>query len=173
MQKLLNFLKKIYKESLKIITKYYLIILSKIKESFLKCRKGEEDMKILLTYWCVVPCIIYLFILWFLDCKFLLNILDIAMFLLAIIDLYFIAKIIKIHPEYNTELMDELRKQELYSSLDKEQIKEEKNKELKQNTKNFFKKMFLCKSDKKTDAYKIVKYIVLIVLLITIKRIFL
>ena len=172
-EKIKNTFKTIFKKIKSIISNIYSKISPKVKESFKKCREGEENLKVLLTYWCVIPSVIYLFLLKTTDCKFLTDLYDVIMLILNLLNLYFIAKAVKIHPEYNTELMRELEKQEFYKTLDKNELKEEKSKERKQNTKNFFYRLLLIKTDKKIDAYKIVRCFVLLILLITIKRIFL
>ena len=172
-EKIKNTFKIIYKKIKTFIYNIYLKISTKIKESFKKCRAGEENLKILLTYWCVIPSIIYLFLLKTTDCKFLTDLYDVIMLVLNSLNLYFIAKAVKIHPEYNTELMKELEKQEYYKTLNKNELKEEKSKERKQNTKNFFRRLLLIKTDRKVDFYKIVRCFVILILLITVKRIFL
>ena len=172
-EKIKNTFKIISKKTKTIIYNIYLKISTKIKESFKKCRAGEENLKILLTYWCVIPSIIYLFLLKTTDCKFLTDLYDVIMLVLNSLNLYFIAKAVKIHPEYNTELMKELEKQEYYKTLNKNELKEEKSKERKQNTKNFFRRLLLIKTDRKVDFYKIVRCFVILILLITVKRIFL
>ena len=68
-------------------TNLYLKISTKIKESFKKCRAGEENLKILLTYWCVIPSIIYLFLLKTTDCKILTDLYDVVMFILSLLDI--------------------------------------------------------------------------------------
>lgn len=172
-EKIKNTFKIISKKTKTFIYNIYLKISQKIKESFKKCRAGEENLKILLTYWCVIPSIIYLFLLKTTDCKFLTDLYDVIMLVLNSLNLYFIAKAVKIHPEYNTELMRELEKQEYYKTLNKNELKEEKSKERKENTKNFFRRLLLIKTDKKVDSYKIVRCFVILILLITVKRIFL
>ena len=172
-EKIKNTFTIISKKTKTIIYNIYLKISTKIKESFKKCRVGEENLKILLTYWCVIPSIIYLFLLKTTDCKFLTDLYDVIMLVLNSLNLYFIAKAVKIHPEYNTELMKELEKQEYYKTLNKNELREEKSKERKENTKNFFRRLLLIKTDRKVDFYKIVRCFVILILLITIKRIFL
>lgn len=145
----------------------------KIKTSFIKCKNGEEKLNTLLIYWCLIPCILYLLSLRFLNCKIILNIFDIILFILCLLDLYFIAKTLKLHPEYNTELMEEIKKQEYLKTLTEEQIKEEKLKESKQAKIDFVKRILALKAGKKVDNYKIVKYFVILTFLIVLKRIFL
>ena len=172
-EKIKNIFKTMFNKIKSFTTNLYLKISTKIKESFKKCRAGEENLKILLTYWCVIPSIIYLFLLKTTDCKFLTDLYDVIMLVLNSLNLYFIAKAVKIHPEYNTELMRELEKQEYYKTLNKNELKEEKSKERKENTKNFFRRLLLIKTDRKVDFYKIVRCFVILILLITVKRIFL
>lgn len=172
-EKIKIFLINSFKQISNFIQNLYLNISQKIKVSFKKCKEGEENLNILLIYWCVIPCILYLFILKFTNCKFILNIIDLFMLILTLLDLYFISKTLKIHPEYNTELMRELEKQNYYKTLDEKQLKEEKLKEKKDNTKKFFYKLLALKNSEKTDIYKIVKCFVILILLVVLKRIFL
>lgn len=172
-EKIKNIFKTVFNKIKSFTKNLYLKISTKIKESFKKCREGEENLTILLVYWCILPSITYLILLKTTNCKILTDLYDVVMFILSLLDLYFIAKAVKIHPEYNTELMKELEKQEFYKTLDKNELKEEKSKERKENTKNFFRRLLLIKTDKKVDFYKIVRCFVILILLITIKRIFL
>lgn len=162
MDKMKSFLRILYSKSS-----------TKIKESFKKCREGEENLTILLVCWCVLPSVAYLILLKTTNCKILTDLYDVTMFVLGLLDFYFIAKAIKVHPEYNTELMRELEKQEYYETLDKNELKKEKSRERKENAKNFFRRLLLIKTDRRVDFYKIVRCFIVLILLITVKRIFL
>lgn len=172
-EKIKNTVKYLYKKTKGIITNIFGKISTKIKLSFDKCKNGEEKLNNLLIYWCIIPCIIYLFLIRMLDCKIVLDLLDLVIFILIIFDFYFIEKTLKIHPEYNTELMREVEKQNFYKTLNEEQLKEQKLKEAKENRKYFIKRFFSYKSKEKCDFYKLVKYFLLLIFLLAIKRIFL
>lgn len=171
--KIRSIFKKTFDKTKSFLKNLYLKSSIKIKESFGKCRDGEENLTILLVCWCILPSITYLILLKITNFKILTDLYDVAMLVLGLLDLYFIAKAVKVHPEYNTELMKELERQEYYETLDKNKLKEEKSRERKENAKNFFRRLLLIKTDKKVDFYKIVRCFIILILLITVKRIFL
>lgn len=171
-EKVINFFKKIYLKIKAIIIKYSLIFWNKMSSSYILCREGEENMKKLLLYWNFLPCIIYFFVRYKINnCVFFGRILDFSMFFIGILGIFFIQKALKKHPEYNTELVKELEKEEYYASMNEEDLKEAKLKEKKENTKSFFKKMFLISSGDRIDKYKIVRLFTILTMLFVLKRI--
>lgn len=144
-----------------------------IVTSYGKARVGEEKLNNILFYWCLLPSILYFLALRFIDCQILLRAIDIFILLLSIIDLYFIAKAVSVHPEYDTQLTRELQKEEYYKTLNEEQLKEAKKQEKKDNYKRILDKYVLLRYKDGVDFFKIVRIIVIIVLLFSIKRIFL
>lgn len=165
--KILNFLLKL-KE---LIINYSNIAKNKIVVSYGKCKVGEEKMTNLLLYWATVPCLLYLYI----TCKFsfpfiIASILNIFMLLFTILNFYFIQKAVKVHPEYNTELIEELKKAEYYSTLDEKELKKVKKSESLNKKKNIFKGIFNLGTKKKVDFYKIIRALVILTFLIAFKR---
>lgn len=144
-----------------------------VSESFSKARNGEESFGVVLYYWSLIPCILYFICLKFVNCVFLLEVIDVFIVLLAILDLYFIARAVEVHPEYDSELVKEKEKEEYYKTLTEEQLIEVKKKEQKDNRNKIFKKYILLKSDEKVDMFKLIRLFVIITLLIAVKRILL
>lgn len=173
-EKVISFFKKIYLRIKGVAIKCSLIFWDKISSSYMLCREGEENMKKLLFYWNFVPCITYFFVRYkFNNCVFFGHILDFSMFFVGILGIFFIQKALKKHPEYNTELVKELEKEEYYASLNEEELKEAKVKEKKENTKSFFRKVFLISSGDRIDTYKIVRLFTILTMLFVLKRILL
>ena len=166
-------LKKIFNWSKNVIKNGLLFLKNIITTSYGKARVGEEKLNNILFYWCLLPSALYFLALRFIDCSILLRVIDIIILLLSIIDLYFIAKAVSVHPEYDTQLTKELEKEEYYKTLNEEQLKEAKKQEKRDNRKRIFNKYILLKSNEKVDLFKIVRIIVIIALLFSIKRIFL
>ena len=160
--KVFLFLKKIY-NGLK----------ERVVSSFLRARNGEENLNIILYYWSLIPCVIYFISLKFVNSRFLLEIFDVVILLLAILDLYFIARTLEVHPEYDSELVKEKERQEYYNTLTKEELEKVKKQERKNNINKTLKKYILLKTDDKVDLFKIIRLFVIITLLIAIKRILL
>ncbi len=160
--KVFLFLKKIY-NGLK----------ERVVSSFLRARNGEENLNIILYYWSLIPCVIYFISLKFVNSRFLLEIFDVVILLLTILDLYFIARTLEVHPEYDSELVKEKERQEYYNTLTKEELEKVKKQERKNNINKTLKKYILLKTDDKVDLFKIIRLFVIITLLIAIKRILL
>lgn len=145
-----------------------------LKASYRCCREGEEKFNNLLIYWCVIPCILYFlliykFILW----GFIKHLCDLIIIFVGFLDIFFIQKALKKHPEYNTKLVTEYEKEQYYSSLSKEELEQVKSDEKKQNTKDFFKRILLIKPGEKVDFYKIVRLLLILTVLVGLKRILL
>ncbi|MBR2141155.1 MAG: hypothetical protein IJ853_02265 [Rickettsiales bacterium] len=172
-EKIKNFIKSITLKFYNFVKSKTILAAGVVKKSFNKCRNGEEDLKNILLYWSTIPCVVYFIMLKTVKCKFTLNMADLVMFVLIIFDLYFIAKTLKIHPEYNSDLMREVEKQKLYETLTDEQIKEEKAKESREGVKKIFYRFLTIRTGDKVDYYKIVRCILLLTFLIVFKRIFL
>ncbi len=144
----------------------------KVIESYGKCKNGDETLKNILLYWSFIPCTLYLYIsykfylFWFIRC-----IINIFILLLTILDFYFIQKAVKVHPEYDSEVTEELEKAEYYSKLTEEEYKKAIKNESFAKKKNFLKKIFNVGSTKKIDLYKIVRIFVILTFLIAFKRV--
>ena len=165
-----NFFKKVWNFLKVNLAKLFRII----GGSYERCREGEEKLNSLLVYWCMVPCILYFLLIYkFSLCKFTKRLCDLAMVLVGFLDIFFIQKALKKHPEYNTKLVQEYEKEQYYSSLSKEELKKVKTNEKKQNTKDFFKRILLIKPGEKIDFYKIVRLFVILTILVGLKRVLL
>lgn len=101
------------------------------------------------------------------------HVCDLIMIFIGFLDLFFIQKTLKEHPEYNTKLVEEYEKEQYYSSLSEEQLKQTKTEEKKQNAKDFLKRLLLIKPGEKVDLYKIVRLFVILTILISLKRVLL
>jgi hypothetical protein len=77
------------------------------------------------------------------------------------------------HPEYDTERSEKLKKAEYYSSLSDEEYGKVKKQEKQQQLKSAVKGIFFTGNWKKKDLYKIVKVFLILVMLISFKRLFL
>lgn len=166
--KILNLLSKIKQILQRIFTKFKNATIV----SYAKCKEGEEQMKNIILYWSIIPSILYLLISYKLCLpRFLHAIIDVFMLFFSILVFYFIQKAVKIHPEYDSELMEELRKAEYYSTLNEEQLKKEKRKESLNKKKNFFKGLFNVGAGKKIDFYKIVRAFLILIFLVALRRI--
>jgi uncharacterized membrane protein len=145
----------------------------KLKESYMRCRAGEERLNVLLYYWCVIPCVIYLVVVFKLkSLDFIRNIFNVFALALTILDYYFIAKAVRVHPEYDTEATEELEKERYYASLSDEEFKKVVKQEKIENRKNCLKRLFLAKSGKRADFYKIVRIFVVLIFLVSLKNLF-
>ena len=155
------------------LNKIYNGLKERVVSSFLRARNGEENLNIILYYWSLIPCVIYFISLKFVNSRFLLEIFDVVILLLTILDLYFIARTLEVHPEYDSELVKEKERQEYYNTLTKEELEKVKKQERKNNINKTLKKYILLKTDDKVDLFKIIRLFVIITLLIAIKRILL
>lgn len=165
--KILNFLLKL-KEKIII---YYNIIKDKVAVSYGKCKIGEEKMSNILLYWAIIPCLFYLFVTAKISFPAIIaSVVNIFMLLFTILVFYFIQKAVKVHPEYNTELVEELEKAEYYSTLDEKELKKAKRSESLNKKKNIFKSIFNLGTKKKVDFYKIIRAFVILTFLIAFKR---
>lgn len=153
--------------------KIYNISKERVVASFLRARNGEENLNVILYYWSLIPCIVYFISLKFVNSRFLLEVFDVVILLLTILDLYFIARTLEVHPEYDSELVKEKEKQEYYNTLTKEELEKAKKQERKNNINKTIKKYVLLKTDDRVDLFKIIRLFVIITLLIAIKRILL
>ena len=113
--------------------------------------------------------LIYKFGLW----EFIKHLCDIIIIFVGFLDIFFIQKALKKHPEYNTKLMTEYEEEQYYSSLSKEELEQIKSDKKKQNTKDFFKRILLIKPGEKVDFYKIVRLLLILTVLVGLKRILL
>ena len=164
------FLEKIWN----FIKKCLYTIFKVINDSYKRCRGGEENLNKLLIYWNIIPCILYFIIIFNFNLShFYKNLLDLFIILLGFLDIFFIQKALKKHPEYNTQLVKEYEKEQYYSSLSPEDLKKAKEEEKKENRKDFLKKILLMKPGEKIDSYKIVRMFTVLTILIGLKRILL
>ena len=165
--------KGIFKKIFSFLKNKYNVIKSNIISSFSKARNGEERFNVILYYWSLIPCILYFVCLKFVGCRFLLEILDVVIILLTILDLYFIARTLEVHPEYDSLYLKEKEKEEYYKTLTEEQLAEAKKQEKKDNRNKILKKYILLKTDDKVDLFRMIRLFVIITLLIAIKRVLL
>lgn len=140
-----------------------------ISESFDKCKIGEENLKTLLWGWCIVPNILIKFFLFDLLKMTLVNLIYIVYNLMC---LYFILKAVKVHPEYNKLKMEEMKEAEYVKSLGEEELKLYKKEKIKQGSKDFVKKALLQKPWKRTEGYKVVILILVLLITISVRNLF-
>ncbi|MDR2760404.1 MAG: hypothetical protein LBB09_00980 [Rickettsiales bacterium] len=147
---------------------------AKILESYEKCKDGEEKMNTVLIWWSAVPCALYIvarmrFAFW----GFFAFILDLSFFVLGLLDYYFISKAVSKHPEYDGERMEKIRKIEYYNSITEEEYEKIKKEEKKGKGFANVKNLLLTKNWRKAEPFKIVKIFLILVILITFRRLFL
>jgi glucan phosphoethanolaminetransferase (alkaline phosphatase superfamily) len=151
--------------------KFYSISRGKIVKSYARCREGEEGLRILLLYWCTVPAAIYIFVRFKVRLyAFLEWPVDLFIVILSVLDVFFIQKALKKHPEYDSEFVRNREKEKYYASLSGEELEKVKSSEKKENAKNFAKRLFLLDRSKRIDAYKIVRLFVLLTMLVALRR---
>lgn len=162
------------KEKIKnIITNFFNKIKNTVTTSYEKCKNGDEKLNNLLIYWSLIPCIIYLFIRYKISFpNIILNIIDLFMLFFTILNLYFIQKAIKIHPEYDTKATKELEKIKYYATLNEEEYKKAIEKDKKEKGKKFIKGIFSINNSDGVDFYKIVRMFVILTLVIVLKILF-
>ncbi|MDR1494629.1 MAG: hypothetical protein LBI29_01155 [Rickettsiales bacterium] len=157
-----------------VLGKFYSVSRDRIGKSYSLCREGEESLNVLLLYWSTVPAIIYVFIRFRVKLySFLEWPLDLFIVILSLLDIFFIQKALKKHPEYDSEFVESREKEKYYSSLSKEELAKVKSDEKKEGAKSFLKYLLLVKTGKKIDFYKIVRLLVLLIMLLALKRLFL
>jgi hypothetical protein len=143
-----------------------------VRNSYGRCRNGEENLKILLIYWCLVPIGIYFFVfVYFKSCRFCSYILNLFMCFLTLLDLFFIQKTLQKHPEYDSSLLADEEKNKYYASLSTEELKSIKETERRRKPKDLLKKLLFLESKGQVDAYKMVRLLLLLVLLISLKKV--
>jgi hypothetical protein len=104
---------------------------------------------------------------------FLRFIMDLVAFILSVLDYYFISKAVEKHPEYDTERAERLEKQKYYNSLSDEEYEKVKKEEKQQQLRSAVNSLFFTKSWKRKDLYKIVNIFLILIMLISFKRLFL
>ncbi|GHU27150.1 hypothetical protein FACS1894152_3310 [Bacilli bacterium] len=171
-EKLKKFFVSCYQKTRLALGKVCAFCAKKIETSYVRCREGEERLKTLLIYWCMIPFILYFVVMFKIGvCPITRRLLDLFAIILSALDLFFIQKTVKKHPEYNTELVRAREKEAYYASLNPEELARAKADEKKENTKNFFKGLFLMGGTRnRIDAYKIVRLFVLLALVVSLKR---
>lgn len=173
-EKFFLYLSNFFKKMWDFIKSNLLKFFEAISNSYHLCRKGEENFNKLLIYWNLIPCFLYFLLSYkFNLCQFTHHLCDLAIIFIGFLDIFFIQKALKKHPEYNTQLVKEYEKEQYYSSLSKEELEKVKIDEKKQNAKDFFKKMLLIKPGDKIDFYKIVRLFTILSILIGLKKILL
>jgi hypothetical protein len=166
-----NFLYRYFTKTRVTAAKICSLCWKKIKTSYALCRDGEEELKNLLLYWCIMPMVIYILIMAKIGpCRICRGLFDLLAIILATLDLFFIQKSLKKHPEYDSEFVKETEREMYYASLNPEELRKVKLEEKKEGAKNFVKKMLLIGSGDKIDSYKIVRLLMALMLLIALKR---
>jgi hypothetical protein len=169
-----NFLSNCFNGIKIFIAGLYFRCREKIRTSYVLCREGEETLKNLLLYWCIVPMIIYIFIVLKIGmCHLCKLFFDFCAVVISALDLFFIQKSLKKHPEYDSEFLRETEREAYYASLSSEELKKVKSDERKKGIKNFVKRMLLITNGDRVDSYKIVRLFMLLMLLIASKRLLL
>jgi hypothetical protein len=145
-----------------------------VLESYEKCKEGEEKMGTILLWWSTIPCSLYILIrIRYIFRGVFAFILDVTFFVLGLLDYYFISKAISKHPEYDVERMEKIKKIEYYNSLTEEEYEKIKKEERKEKGISGVKNILLAKNWRKTEPFKIVKIFLVLVILITFRRLFL
>ncbi len=166
--KINNFLLKI-KEKL---SNSFSLFKKKVSDSYYKCKKGDETLKNILLYWSFIPCTLYLYISYkFYLFRLIRSIINIFMLFFTVLCFYFIQKAVKVHPEYDSEVTEELEKAEYYSTLTEEEYKKAIKTDSFNKKKNFIKRILNIGNSKKVDLYKIVRIFVVLTFLVALKRI--
>jgi uncharacterized membrane protein len=152
------------------------LLKNKVVNSYNRCREGNEKLVILLLFWCLLPCFLYIYIRYIVIVgKYFGVILDILVIIIAVLDYYFIEKAVKIHPEYDTQATREIEKEKYYSTLSKEELNEAIKKDKIESKKNLVKRLLAIGGVDATnhiDFYKIVRIFVILVFFIAVKRLF-
>jgi hypothetical protein len=170
-ERIKGFLTNFYGKARAALREFCSILGERIKGSYGRCREGEENLKILLVYWSTVPAVIYIFVRFKLDFySFFEWLLDLFIIVLSVLDIFFIQKTLKKHPEYDSEFVREKEKEEYYASLSEEELEKIKSTEKKEGAKNFVKRLLLLDSSKGVDFYKIVRLLMILTLLLALKR---
>jgi hypothetical protein len=92
------------------------------------------------------------------------------MLLLSMVDLFFIQKALRKHPDYDSSFVKEKEVERYCASLSEEELEKFKIEEKKQNTKDFLKRIFLLSTGTKTDLYKVVRLFLILTLLLELKK---
>jgi hypothetical protein len=168
--------KKFEKNSLKNLIDWvknlFMNIYNRVKKSFIKSSKGDENFYLLLWGWGIVPALMMFFYfdnkLKFIHPKFVSVPIYFLITLFFIWHIFSIRVTIKKHPEYKEKKEN---KKEKYKGLSKEKIKELKREEKREKNKDMIKKALLLKAWDTMEFYKIVILIDLVVILTQIQRI--
>jgi hypothetical protein len=131
-------------------------------------------MKNLLICWCIIPIVVYIFIILKIKiCPSFKRFFDLIAVVLSTLDIFFIQKSLKMHPEYDSDFVRETEKEKYYASLSPDELQKVKSVERKEEAKNFVKKLFLIGGGNKVDSYKIVRLFIVLMLLVALKRLLL
>ena len=165
-------IKEVSKKIFNYIKKNVLNILFKIKLSFIKSTKGEENFYVMLWGWGILPAVLFTFYLADKLERIKTGLISFPVCILIIVffvwHIFAIRTTIKNHPEYKRIKEDKKAK---YKGLNKKQIKELKQKERKERNVNLFKKAMLIKAWDSTEFYKIVILVDCFVILTQVQRI--
>jgi hypothetical protein len=127
-----NFLSNCFDSAKESIYKLYFRCGKEIRASYALCREGEEKLKNLLLYWCIAPMAIYIFIVLRINmCHICKRFFDFSAAVLSALDLFFIQKSLKKHPEYDSEFVREAEREKYYASLDQEELRKVRSREKK------------------------------------------
>ncbi|MDR0571346.1 MAG: hypothetical protein LBG48_00675 [Rickettsiales bacterium] len=171
MVKIRKIIKELVDRTVKFFVSECLSVRRKVVISYRKCREGDERLFVLLLYWALIPCSLYLLVrVRYIYSGFWAFALDLFFFIFALLDYYFISKAVSKHPEYDTELMDRLKKAEYYNSLSDEEYEKAKKEEKQKQLKNVTKSLLFMRSLRKKDTYKGVKVFLILIIALTFKR---
>jgi hypothetical protein len=174
MKNMKNLINNFTKKVRQYLKEKYLTLSKKISTSYERCKEGEEKLNTILFYWSLIPCLLYIFIrIRYIFVGILAFLLDLAFFILGFLDYYFISKTLEKHPEYDTEKMEKIKKAEYYSSLSDEEYENVRKKEKQEELRSNVKGILFARSWKKRDLYKGVKVFLILIMLVTFKRLFL
>ncbi|MDR3078663.1 MAG: hypothetical protein LBU15_01350 [Rickettsiales bacterium] len=156
-----------------LLARLYSISRDRIGRSYSLCRDGEENFRVLLLYWCTVPAILYIFI------RFRVNLysffewpLDLFAMILSLLDIFFIQKALRKHPDYDSEFVKSREREQYYSSLSPEELQRAKASEKKEGAKGLLRRLLLINRDKTVDPYRIVRLLMFLTLFLALKRFF-
>lgn len=154
------------------VLKYFSGKISDIKSSFRRCIAGEENLKKMLWFWCLIPNIVVCFIIFKLYNILNFTLLNILYLVYNLTCLYFIIKAVSVHPEYNVSKIEKNKSEEYVKSLSKDDLKTYKKELTKKKTKELFEKALLVKPWRKVEFYKLVRLILIFILLVTFRNLF-
>ena len=158
------------KEKILNVLKKFLHKFKFIKNSFNKCKIGEEKLNKMLWCWCLLPNLAIFFIDRNLFSFLRFGLMKVFYLFYNLMCLYFILKAVSVHPEYNVTRVEKIKQKEYIDSLSAEELKKYKSDLKKEKAKNTCKKLLLMKPWKTFEFYKTVRLILILIILVTIKN---